>query len=325
MPRKGPHTPVGEGKSDIIRALPKACADEAAAVEFLEAQRWGDCPACPRCGDTYVRQMKDLEGNRSKRFLWKCHGCTKQFTVRVGTIMEDSPIPLRVWCFAFWQISAGKKGVSAMQIHRQTGLSYKSALLMMHRIRLAMEDTSGYPLRGTVEMDETYVGGKPRKGDGKVHKRGRGTSKQPVVAMVERSENGRKGKVRTRVVADVRADNLREALEECVHSSATIVTDEYRAYPRATKGYAGHRTVCHSADEYARMDPDGFNVHSNTVEGVFSLLKRGIYGVYHNVSRKHLHRYCTEFEFRYNHRDVEDGERTVAAIRGMEGKRLKLR
>ncbi|HEV2150573.1 MAG TPA: IS1595 family transposase [Longimicrobiaceae bacterium] len=325
MPRKGPHTPVAEGKSAIIRALPKACGDEAAAVEFLEAQRWGDTPACPRCGDTDVRKMLDKEGNRNARYLWKCAGCKKQYTVRVGTVMEDSPIPLRVWCFAFWQISAGKKGVSAMQIHRQTGVSYKSALLMMHRIRLAMEDTSGYPLNGVVEMDETYVGGKPRKGDGKVHKRGRGTSKQPVVAMVERSTEGRKGKVRTRVVADVRADNLKAALEECVHSSANLVTDEYRAYPPAAKGYASHRTVTHSAGEYARVDEDGFNVHSNTVEGVFSLLKRGIYGIYHNVSRKHLHRYCTEFEFRYNTRDLEDGARVVQAIRSMEGKRLKLR
>jgi transposase-like protein len=195
---------------------------------------------------------------------------------------------------------------------------------MMHRIRLAMADTSGEPLDGVVEMDETYVGGKPRKGDGKVHKRGRGTSKQPVVAMVERSANGRKGKVRMRVVADVRADNLRQALEECVAPSAMIVTDDYRAYPKATKGYADHRSVKHSADEFARVDADGFNVHSNTVEGVFSLLKRGIYGIYHNVSRKHLHRYCAEFDFRYNTRDVEDGARVVQAIRGMEGKRLRL-
>lgn len=325
MPRNGSHTPVAEGKSDILRALPKAYSDESAAVEFLEAQRWGDCPACPRCGDTDVRMMRDKDGNRNARYLWRCYGCKgRQFTVRVGTVMEDSPIPLRVWCFAFWQISAGKKGVSAMQIHRQTGLSYKSALLMMHRIRLAMEDKSPSPLDGIVEMDETYVGGKPRKGDGKVHKRGRGTSKQPVLAMVERSTPTRKGKVRTRVVADVRADNLRAALEECVAPSATIVTDDYRAYPKATKGYADHRSVTHSAGEYAREDADGFNVHSNTVEGVFSLLKRGIYGIYHNVSRKHLHRYCTEFEFRYNTREIEDGARVRQAIRGMEGKRLRL-
>lgn len=128
------------------------------------------------------------------------------------------------------------------------------------------------------------------------------------------------------MVADVRADNLREALQDCVHPSACILTDEYAAYPPVAKHYAGrHRTVRHRADEYARVDDDGFVTHTNTVEGFFSLLKRGIYGVYHNVSRKHLHRYCTEFEFRYSTRGLEDGERTVQAIRGMECKRLQLR
>lgn len=153
--------------------------------------------------------MLDKEGNLNKPFLWRCYGCKQQFTVRVGTIMEDSPIPLRIWCYAFWQISSSKKGISAMQIHRQTGLSYKSALLMMRRIRLAMQYTSGYPLRGVVEVAETYVGGTPRKAnkveDRKPAKRGRGTSKQPAVGMVEQG-----GKVRTRVVASVTAANLRK-------------------------------------------------------------------------------------------------------------------
>lgn len=170
---------VAENKSEIVQAIPRACSDETAAVEFMEAQRWGDDAGCPCCGDTDVYMMRDRDGNRNARYLWRCRGCKKQYTVRVGTVMEDSPIPLRHWCFAFWAACSSKKGVSAMQIQRQTGLSYKSALFLMHRIRLAMMDTDREPLQGPVEVDETYVGGKPRKGAGKKHKKGRGTSRRP--------------------------------------------------------------------------------------------------------------------------------------------------
>jgi transposase-like protein len=151
-------------------------------VEFLEAQRWSDEAACPRCGDTDVYMMRTASGEPQANFRWRCRGGKKQFTVRVGTVMDDSPIPLRVWCHAFWSIAPSKKGVSSLQIARETGLSYKSALFMMHRIRLAMLDTDGELLTGVVEVDETYVGGKPRKGDAKKRKRGRGTDKTPVVA-----------------------------------------------------------------------------------------------------------------------------------------------
>ena len=163
MPKKErkPQGPVGENKDDIVRELPAACSDEALAVDFMERRRWGMTPACPRCGDTAVRQIMARDGTRNKRFLWFCLGCKQQFTVRVGTIMEDSPIPLRHWCFAFWAGCAGKKGVSALQVQRQTGLSYKSALFMMHRVRYAMlSDGPTSKLTGTVEADETYVGGK---------------------------------------------------------------------------------------------------------------------------------------------------------------------
>ncbi len=305
MPRKSE-------KSEILKALPIVCSGESAAVEFFEAQRWPEGAACPRCGDTAVRKMLDKDGNRNARYLWRCGGCKKQFTVRVGTIMEDSPIPLRHWAFAFWAACASKKGVSALQISRLTGLSYKSALFLMHRIRWAMVETGGAPLTCTIEVDETYVGGKPRKGDGKLHKRGRGTSKTPVVAMVQRG-----GKVRTRVVASVTADNLASAMRECVHPSSRIVTDELPLYKRATKGYAAHDSVCHSTGEYARED-----VHTNTAEGYFSLLKRAIFGTYHHVSKEHLHRYVAEREFVYNNRHIDDGERVALAIREADGKRL---
>src|SRR6266566_2615310 len=153
---------VARDKSSIVSALPRSCSDELAAVEFLERQRWGDEPACPRCGDTDVYQMRGRDGKRNKRFLWLCRGCGEQFTVRIGTVFEDSRIPLRHWCYGFWAACASKKGVSALQIKRVTGLSYKSALFLMHRIRWAMTETPMDPLGGIVEVDETYVGGKPR-------------------------------------------------------------------------------------------------------------------------------------------------------------------
>jgi len=183
----------------VINAIPAACADEKAAVEFMEKQRWGDYPACPRCGDMDTYQMMNQQtGERQENFRWRCHGCKKQFTVRIGTVFEDSRIELRHWCYAFWRASTSKKGVSALEIKRHTGLSYKSSLFMLHRIRYAMSPEPTNKLSGVVEVDETCVGGKPRyKGESK---RGRGTNKQPVVALVERG-----GNVRARTVADVTA------------------------------------------------------------------------------------------------------------------------
>jgi len=297
-----------------LEAIPLACADEAAAVEFMEKQRWGEHPACPRCGSVNVYQMRDSKtGERQADYRWRCREKhpSQQFTVRTGTVFEDSRAELRHWCFAFWRASTSKKGVSALEIHRQTGLSYKSALFMLHRIRFAMADSVVGPLGGEVAVDETYVGGKPRyKG---VSKRGRGTKKQCVLAMVERG-----GRVKTRPIANVTGKTLKDAIREGVHPSARIITDENSAYTGIGAEFAGgHQTVCHSAREYVRGD-----VHSNTIEGFFSIVKRGINGIYHAVSKEHLHRYMAEFEFRYNNRDLEDGERTTAAIKAADGKRL---
>lgn len=156
---------VGLNKSQIVKELPAACGDEAAAVEFIERRRWSDTPCCPHCGSIGVYQMCRREtGERNKRYLWRCRDCNKQYTVRIGTVFEDSRIPLRHWCYAFWAACDSKKGVSATQIRRQTGLSYKSALFMMHRIRWAMaaDHRPAPKLSGTVEADEAIVGGKPR-------------------------------------------------------------------------------------------------------------------------------------------------------------------
>ena len=166
--------------------IPQACIDETAAVEFMEKQPWGNMPACPRCGCIEVHKMKGNNGKRNKRFLWRCHGCKKQFTVRIGTVFEDSRIPLKIWCYAFWRACASKKGISALQVSREYSITYKSALFLMHRVRYAMaEPNQQEKLQGTIEADETYVGGKPRH-RGK-SKRGRGTKKSPVLALVKRN------------------------------------------------------------------------------------------------------------------------------------------
>ena len=324
---------VAQDKSSIVSALPRACSDERAAVEFLERQRWGDSPACPRCGATDVYQMRGRDRKRNKRFLWLCRGCGEQFTVRIGTVFEDSRIPLRHWCYAFWAACASKKGVSALQIKRQTGLSYKSALFLMHRIRYAMTPDRSPRLDGTVEVDETYVGGRPRNPSiqalramsyterkpwwqERERAKGRGTKKPPVVALVERG-----GNVRAQVIADVSGKTLHRAIRENVRASAAIHTDELSSYHGIGRHFAGgHHTVRHSIREYARGD-----VHVNTAESFFALLKRGLIGTFHAVSKKHLHRYVNEFAFRWNHRKEDDGARTAAAIQGAEGKRLRYR
>ncbi len=226
--------------------------------------------------------------------------------------MEDSRIPLRIWCYAFWKACASKKGISALQISRECAISYKSALFLMHRIRYAMTGPIiAEKLSGIVEVDETYVGGKPRI-RGK-NKRGRGTKKTPVLVMVERD-----GVARTRVIADVTGPTLKTAIRDNVYRWSTIMTDDNRSYNGIGKEYVGgHQTTNHSRREYARG-----NVHSNTAESFFAILKRGVYGTFHAVSKKHLHRYVNEFEFRWNTRKIDDGKRLKAAIKGADGKRL---
>jgi transposase-like protein len=308
------NTKVGGDKTALVKAIPLACSDERAAVEFMEAQRWGNSPACPRCGDCEVAQMRDKAGNRNARFLWRCRGCKKQFTVRVGTIMEDSPIALRHWCLAFYRACASKKGVSALQIKRETGLSYKSALFLMHRIRYAMAADAPESLDGIVEIDETLVGGKRKaaRKNGQILRKRSMENKTQVLAMVERG-----GKVRATIIPDRTAPTLAPAITPVVKPSARIMTDEWIGYHGVKLGFASHETVNHSENEYARGD-----VTTNTVEGFFALLKRGMYGTFHSVTKRHLHRYISEFEFRYNNRKLDDGARTVAAIQAADGKRL---
>jgi transposase-like protein len=257
--------------------------------------------------------MTDAEtGARNKRFLWRCHDCKKQYTVRVGTVFEESRLPLRHWCYAYWRAATSKKGVSALEIKRQCQITYRSALFLMNRIRFAMAPDEATPkLTGIVECDETYVGGKPRHPG--TSKRGRGTKKTPVFAAVERN-----GNIHRRVVADVTGETLKDAIREVVDKRAYILTDEYVSYNGLDKEFAGHDSVCHSAKEWTRGD-----VNTNTVESSFALVKRGITGIYHNVSKQYLHRYIWQFDFLWNNRGLNDGERISAVIRSSEGKRLR--
>ena len=304
-------------RSPILAELRQATVSEELAVQFLERQRWGNVPCCPRCGDLSVYQMLVQEDKRNKDYRWRCRGCRKMFTVRTGTVFEESRLSLRVWVYAFWKACSSKKGISALQLSREMEITHKSALFVLRRIRHGLGDAGPQrKLKGTVEVDETYVGGKPRyKGQSK---RGRGTNKVPVLAMIERG-----GDVRFQMMERLMAEDLEKVITENADLRCRLITDElptYRSVGRAFKG--GHEVVKHGAKEYVRK---GTDIHSNCVEGVFSLLKRGIMGTFHSISRKHLPNYLNEFEFRFNTRKAGDGERVVSAIRKADGKRLMYR
>ena len=303
-------------KSPILDTLRKATLDEDQAVTFMERQRWGDDTVCPRCEDLDVYQMTGKDGQRNKDYRWRCRGCRKMFTVRTGTVFEESRLPLRVWVFAFWRACSSKKGISALQLAREMEITHKSALFVLRRIRHGLGAEHAPKLSGTVEVDETYVGGRPRyKGQSK---RGRGTEKTPVLGMVERN-----GDVRFRMMERLTADRMSEVIAENADLTCRMITDEFIIYGPIGKHFqGGHEVVKHSAKEYVRPETD---VHSNTVEGVFSLIKRGVMGTFHSVSRKHLPNYLNEFEFRYNTRQLDDGKRVTAAIRQVDGKRLEYR
>jgi transposase-like protein len=258
-----------------------------------------------------VYQMKNHTGERQADFRWRCCVCAKagrnaQFTVRTDTVFEDSRIPLRHWCYAFWRACTSKKGVSALEIKRHTGLSYKSALFMLHRIRYAVQQEHMDKLQGDVIADETFIGGKPRYP-------GQRKSKKIVMAIMERG-----GSIRVPAIPDVTAKTLKEAIRKHVRRESRILSDENASYYGIGSEFAGgHETVNHSRLEYFR---DG--VTTNDAESFFAVMKRGINGIYHAVSRKHLGRYLGEFEFRWNGRKLEDGQRTMAAVKAAEGKRL---
>ena len=290
---------------------------EEEARGILENIRWPEGIQCPHCKSDDVTRIK-AKSEKIRDGLIQCNSCRGQFTVTVGTVMHRSHITLRQWVQAFYSICSHKKGVAALQLQRNLGLhSYRSAWHLAHRIRLAMKlDPLASKLKGVVEVDETYIGGKPRKGDEKKHKRGRGTEKFPVMALVERN-----GKVTSKPIEKVNAKTLKTAIKEMVDKDSMIITDEWPAYHGIGKDFTGgHRMIYHGMREYVH---DG--ISTNTAESYFALLKRGVHGSFHHISKQHLFRYCDEFSFRWNHRKVNDGTRTEFAIKGAEGKRLVYR
>lgn len=299
--------------------LAKYFSDEDSAREFLEFRRWPNGTVCPHCKAEGAYRLTAKEGSKSpvRKGVWKCKACRKQFTVKVGTIFEDSHIPLSKWLLAIHLLCSSKKGYSAHQLHRNLGVTYKSAWFMAHRIRFSMtQEPLASKLSGIVEADETYIGGKAKNMHASVRKekiQGRGVvGKAPVVTLVERD-----GRVRSQHMATVTQHNLRAALRECVSTDATICSDESAVYNGTADEFAGHEAVNHHKGEYVRGA-----AHVNTCESFHALLKRGVHGVYHHWSPKHLHRYLSEYDFRWNMRKFEDGERTLEAIKGFEGKRL---
>jgi transposase-like protein len=319
MPAKNP--PTGTDADLNLATMVGLFDDEEEARAFVEAKRWPNGPICPHCKSQEVTKLVAKEGSKRpvRPGVYQCNNkdCREQFTVRIGTIFEESKVPLSKWLLAFHLMSSSKKGISSHQMARELGITQKTAWFLNHRIREAMKrEPLASMLGGVVEVDETYVGGKPRKGTGP-HKRGRGTKKKPVMVLVERN-----GDARVFPLENVTADTLKNEIAVNVAKEAVIMTDELNSYAGVREDPTMHRTVKHSAGEYARKDADGLVAHTNTAESFFSLLKRGHYGVFHQISKKHLHRYCTEFGFRWNHRKVTDGERMVSAIKGAEGKRL---
>jgi transposase-like protein len=290
--------------------------NEDAARVHLEAIRWPDGPYCPHCGQIETVSALPPKGSMGKGW-YHCRECREKFTVRVGTLYERSHVPLHKWVLATHLLSASKKGMSAHQLHRMLGVTYKTAWFMAHRIRESMRETNPGPIGGenkVIEADETYVGGKAKN---RAFREPR--AKEIVVSLVERE-----GRVRSRHVANVTAKTLRKEIVTQASRKSYLMTDEALAYSKVGREFSGHGTVNHSIDEYVR---GGF-WHTNTVENYFSILKRGINGTYHHVSPAHLKRYLAEFDFRYNERaalGVSDAERAIKALKGIEGKRLTYR
>jgi transposase-like protein len=281
------------------------------AREHLESIMWPDGPTCPHCGE--YENVTRLQGKSHRAGLIQCNSCLKNFTVTVGTVFERSKIGLNKWLFATYLLASSKKGISAHQIHRMLGITYKTAWFMMHRIREAMKD-DGSPLGGPgkfIESDEAIVGGKKKR-----RLSGKLAPKKKVVTLVERG-----GRARSFHITHIDHTNIRNAIVTNCHRSSHLRTDDARFYNRIGEEFASHETTLHSNREFSRGDGN----HSNTAENFFSILKRGIVGTYHHWSAAHIHRYLAEFDFRYSTKDVSDRERADDILKGITGKRLTYR
>lgn len=290
--------------------------DEAAAYAYVEARVWADGRVCPHCG--VLDRSGPLKGKSNRVGLYKCYACRKPFTVKIGTIFEDSHIAMRDWLTAIHLICSSKKGISSNQLHRTLGITLKSAWFMSHRIREAMAQGALNPFGtggGAVESDETFLTRRRRKGEGPRYD----APKLKVLTLIDRDSK----QAKSTVIGNLRQDTVMRVVNANVSQEARMMTDQAMYYKHAFGGYADHQTVDHSKEEYVRGD-----VHTNTAEGYFSLFKKGMKAVYQHCDEKHLHRYLAEFDFRYNNRvacGVNDAPRSDRAIEGAVGKRLTYR
>jgi transposase-like protein len=296
--------------------------DETAAREALEAIVWPNGPVCPHCGNADSVRIAKLETKTARPGLRYCNECKGQFTATVGTIFERSKIPLTKWWLAMHLIGSSKKGISSHQLHRMLGVSYKSTWFMMHRIREAMRAGGLAPMGGPgsiVEVDETFIGRK----DGEEIRQG-AWHKNAVLTLVERG-----GTARSFHIEDATKENIVPIVRANIARESHVMTDEARRYERLGQEFAKHGVVDHSRKEYGYTDREtGAKINTNTVEGYYSIFKRGMKGVYQHCGEKHLHRYLAEFDFRYSNRSalgVEDSERVEKIVAGAKGKRLQYR
>jgi transposase-like protein len=303
---------------------------EAAAYAYVEAMLWPNGRVCPKCG--VVDRSGPLRGKSTRIGVYKCYACRKPFTVKVGTIFEASHVPLHIWLQAIHLMCSSKKGFSANQFARILGVDIKTGWFLGHRIRLAMDESGSGPLGGEgkiVESDESFTVYKEGKPTWILHpehgwrRQASGSDRVPVVILIERG-----GRARSKKTENVTAATLRSVVFSTADTKSRLMTDELIAYRRIGRRFAGHDAVNHGEEEWSRRLEDGTKAHVNSVEGFFSILKRGIYGCYFHVSEEHLHRYLAEFDFRYSHRialGVDDVERSERALKGFAGKRLTYR
>jgi transposase-like protein len=286
--------------------------NEAAAFAYVEARVWPEGPVCPHCGG--VERISKMQGKSTRQGLYKCYQCRKPFTVRMGTIFESSHVPLHIWLQAMYLIAGSKKGISSNQLHRTLGVTLKTAWFMSHRIREAMRDGEFAPFGGNgsvVEVDETYIGqrkGVPTPRGGVQHK-------MKVLSLVERG-----GRARSIVVDKVHIETIIPILRENIARESHVMTDDHGVYRNIRTIFAAHNVVRHQVGEYVVGE-----AHTNTIEGFYSIFKRGMRGVYQYCSEKHLHRYLAEFDFRYSNRvalGCNDADRADRLLGGIVGKRL---
>ncbi len=300
--------------------LQRYFTDELVCVQYLEQSRWAGNPFCPHCGsEHHYRTKTRFKSPELKDYKdFRCKACDKKYTVLTGTIYESSKIPLKTWFAAVYLCTAHKKGISSHQLARDLGITQKTAWFVLHRVRAMLQENSPELLQGDVEIDETFIGGKELN----KHKSDRAKNKKPnslrtnnktaVIGAVERD-----GKIMVKKLDRLGAKAMREFVTTNIDDSANIHTDEFGGYNQLERLGYNHQSVRHGVGEYVRGD-----VHTNTIEGAWSLLKRGIIGIYHSVSPKHLHRYCVEFEYRYNTRKIKDAERFADALKKTGNTRL---